>query len=627
MGKKRHMQTGEERPHEDIRPVLASIAQRSRRLVLDWLARAEQEGPVEALLAGHATDGLPLADMAPYMMRIGGAFLEMAARLAHDPARLAQAQLGFWRDYLVLWQQGARRMMGLPPQEDLPDVTLTGTGEEARKRDRRFRDPLWRENEVFDFIRQSYLLSARFIQDQIGQVGGMSPDAARKVDFYTRHFIDAMSPANFWLTNPQVLKRTIDTRGENLLRGLNNLLADLERGRGRLRIRMTDIEAFRTGETIATSPGFVVYRNTMMELIQYEPQTERVLRRPLLIVPPWINKFYILDLQPHNSFVRWATAQGHTVFVISWINPDETLAGKSFDDYMTEGVFAALDEIARLTGERKVNGIGYCLGGTLLGCSAGVLAARGDDRLASTSFLATMLDFCDPGEISVFIDEEQLRDMEARMNRRGYLDGTEMSETFNLLRANDLIWSFVVNHYLMGETPVPFDLLHWNSDGTRMPARMHIFYLRTMYRDNLLVVPNAVALAGTPIDLSRVTAPAYFLATREDHIAPWRTIYRGMQALGGERRFVLSGAGHVAGIVNPPGIGKYGYWVNDCLADEPEEWLADTTEIAGSWWTDWNHWVTALAPEKCDARHVRDHELGHAPGTYVNDGYIGQGRA
>jgi polyhydroxyalkanoate synthase len=429
-----------------------------------------------------------------------------------------------------------------------------------------------------------------------------------------------MAPSNFLLTNPEVLRRTVETGGENLVRGLNNLLADLERGKGRLQIKMTDYEAFKVGENIATTPGSVVYQNDLMQLIQYNPSTETVLKRPLLIIPPWINKYYILDLRPKNSFIRWAVAQGHTVFVISWVNPDERLAEKSFADYMREGPLAALGAIEQATGEREVNAIGYCIGGTLMACTLAWMAAKRDSRIRSATFLTTMVDFAEAGELSVFIDEEQLKAMEERMERRGFHEGHEMAVTFNMLRANDLIWSFVVNNYLLGQEPFPFDLLYWNSDSTRMPARMHSFYLRQMYQQNRLVVPGGIELDGVKIDLRRIAVPTYLLATREDHIAPWKSTYRATQIYQGPKRFVLAASGHIAGVVNPPESGKYSHWVNTDLPPSPDDWFAGATELAGSWWPDWQRWVAGLAPETVPARTPGEGKLAviePAPGSYV----------
>jgi len=364
----------------------------------------------------------------------------------------------------------------------------------------------------------------------------------------------------------------------------------------------------------------VVYQNELMQLLQFAPLTETVYRRPLLIVPPWINKYYILDLRPKNSFVRWAVAQGHSVFMISWVNPDERLADKTFEDYMLEGPLAALEAIEQATGEREVNAIGYCLGGTLLGCTLGYMAARGDERIKSATFFVSLLDFSIPGELGVFIDEKQVENLEKRMNERGYLEGSEMATTFNMLRANDLIWSFVINNYLMGKEPFPFDLLYWNSDSTRMPAAMHSFYLRKMYQENRLSQPGGITLGGTPIDLGRIAVPSYILATREDHIAPWKACYKATQLYAGRKRFVLAASGHIAGVVNPPDAGKYSHWVNTELPPDPDAWLAGATELAGSWWPDWQRWVASLSKAKVDARTPGDGRLAviePAPGSYV----------
>ncbi|MCW8084554.1 PHA/PHB synthase family protein [Sabulicella glaciei] len=571
---------------------MAEVAERGQRIVADFLKRQSEETP------------------SPDPFNIGSAFMEMTTRLMANPARLMQAQIGFWQDYLTLWNSTARRMLG----EQVAPVISEPKG------DRRFKDDAWRENEVFDFIRQSYLLSARYFVNAVQGAEGLDPKTAQKVDFYTRQFVDAMSPANFLLTNPEVLRRTAETGGANLLKGLSNLLADLERGKGRLRIRMTDDTKFKVGENIAVTPGKVVFETPLMQLIQYSPTTETVLKRPLLILPPWINKFYILDLRPKNSFIRWAVEQGHTVFVCSWVNPDETLAEKGFEDYMTEGVLAALEAIEKATGEREVNAIGYCLGGTLLATTLAHMTARKDNRIKSATYFVTMTDFEEAGELGVFIDEEQLKSLEDKMQKRGFLEGAEMATTFNMLRANDLIWSFVVNNYLLGQDPFPFDLLYWNDDSTRMPARMHSFYLRRMYQQNDLVKPGEIELLGTKIDLRKIKVPSYMISTREDHIAPWKSTYRGTQIYGGPIRFVLAASGHIAGVVNPPDSGKYSHWVNEQLPPSPDDWLTGATEMAGSWWPDWQRWVTALNSERVPARVPGSGALPaieDAPGRYV----------
>jgi len=575
---------------------LAEIADKSRRLVADFLARQSADGG----------DTLGMANPAA----IGAAFLEMTTRLMADPAKLIEAQTALWQDYVRLWQQTATRLLG---GEAAPPLA------EPASEDRRFRDRAWNDNAVFDFIKQSYLMTARWLQSQVRRADGLDEKTARKVDFYTRQFVDAMAPSNFVLTNPEVLRATLESRGENLLNGLRNLLDDLERGKGRLAISMTDMAAFKIGDNVAATPGKVVYQNDLMQLIQYAPTTAEVKRRPLLIIPPWINKFYILDLRPRNSFIRWAVGQGHTVFVISWVNPDERLATKSFEAYMHEGPLAALDAMREATGEREANVIGYCLGGTLLAATLAWMAAKRDNRIKSATYFVTMVDFAEAGELSVFIDEEQLQALEQRMEKKGYLEARDMHTTFNMLRANDLIWSFVVNNYLLGKQPFPFDLLYWNADSTRMPAAMHSFYLRKMYQENLLVKPGGISLGDVPIDLRRIRTPAFLLSTREDHIAPWRSTYAATQLYSGPVKFVLSASGHIAGVVNPPGS-KYGHFTNDKNPPSAEEWLDGAIEHADSWWPLWQDWVSHYAGGEVPARQPGDGKLKpieDAPGSYV----------
>ena len=572
---------------------MAEIAEKSQRLVADFLSRQNGEG------------GFGMADP----MAVGAAFFDMTAKLMADPSRLVQAQLSLWNDYMTLWQRSAQRFLG----GDAEPVI------EAASEDRRFRDRAWSENALFDFIKQSYLLTARCLQAAVKDVEGLDERTARKVDFYTRQFVDALAPSNFVMTNPEVLRATIESRGENLLNGLKNLLDDLERGKGRLTITMTDMAAFKIGENVGATPGKVVYQNELIQLLQYAPTTVNVKRRPLLIIPPWINKFYILDLRPRNSFIRWAVEQGHTVFVISWVNPDERLAQKSFEDYMREGLLAALDAMEQATGEREANVIGYCLGGTLLAATLAYMTAKRDRRIKSATFFVTMVDFAEAGELSVFIDEEQLHALEERMEKKGYLEARDMHTTFNMLRANDLIWSFVVNNYLLGKSPFPFDLLYWNADSTRMPASMHSFYLRKMYQENLLTRPGGITLGDVPIDLRKVKTPAFLLSTREDHIAPWRSTYAATQLYSGPVKFVLSASGHIAGVVNPPG-GKYGHWENDANPPTAEEWLAGATQHPDSWWPVWESWVAKYAGDEVPARQPGDGKLApieDAPGSYV----------
>ncbi|MGE0096468.1 MAG: PHA/PHB synthase family protein [Alphaproteobacteria bacterium] len=578
----------------ELAKTMADIAERSQRLLVDFLNRQSR--------GKGAENADPL--------NIGSAFLALTARMMADPTKLFEAQVSLWQDYFNLWQSTARRVMGEPSQPVA----------EPPKGDRRFKDPEWQENPVFDFIKQSYLLTANWMLDTVRKVDGLDDKTTQKIDFYTRQFVDALAPSNFVMTNPEVLRTTLESGGENLVKGLGNLLADLERGKGRLSIRMTDLEAFEVGKNVAVTPGKVVFRNDLIELIQYEPRTDKVFRRPLLIIPPWINKYYILDLRPENSLVKWASEQGHTVFIVSWVNPDEKLAAKSFEDYMIEGPLAAFDAMEKATGEREVNVIGYCLGGTLLNCALAYMTAKKDDRVKSATFLTSLVDFKNPGDLGVFIDEEQLAQLESDMNEKGYLEGAHMATTFNMLRANDLIWSFVINNYLLGKEPFPFDLLYWNSDSTRMPAAMHSFYLRKMYQENKLSQPGGITLKGVPIDVRTIAQPAFMLSTREDHIAPWETTYVATQLYSGPTRFTLAASGHIAGVVNPPAGGRYNHWVNDKNPPSPKEWLETATQKPGSWWPTWAEWIKPFGGGQVPARKPGDGKLKalcDAPGTYV----------
>ncbi len=589
-----------DKPERDVKlpdPVemsrmMSHIAEQSQHLVTEFLQRQT-----------------PLALGNPDPLNLGQAFFDMTARMMANPAKLMQAQFSLWQDYMSLWQTTTRKMLGEPSEPVVEPTT----------EDRRFKDALWDENYVFDFIKQSYLLSARWLQGTVREVEGLDDKTARKVDFYTRQFVDAMAPSNFAMTNPEVLRLTLETGGENLVKGLSNLLDDLERGKGKLRIRMTDLDAFKIGENIAVTPGAVVFQNELMQLVQYSPTTDEAVKAPLLIVPPWINKFYILDLREKNSFIKWAVAQGHTVFIVSWVNPDGDLADAAFDDYMTKGPLAALDAIEAATGESAVNIVGYCLGGTLTASTLAYMAVKKDRRIASATFFTTMVDFEEAGELSVFIDEEQLAAIEEKMHERGYLEGSDMATTFNMLRANDLIWSFVVNNYLMGKEPFPFDLLYWNSDSTRMPAAMHSFYLRQMYQENRLS-RGKVKLLGTKIDLTKIDVPVFILSTREDHIAPWKSTYAATQLYTGSTTFCLAASGHIAGVVNPPAANKYCHWTNDKLPRKPDQWLETATQHAGSWWPTWDAWAKSHGGGMVPARTPGDGKLAvlePAPGSYV----------
>jgi polyhydroxyalkanoate synthase len=489
-------------------------------------------------------------------------YLEFLNRMAADPEKFWQMQQGFWNDWFRLWQESAMKFLG----EDGKTII------QPEKGDRRFKAPEWQESALFDFIKQSYLLTCHWMDKTVRGAEGLDTDKKEKLVFYTKLFVDALSPTNFMMTNPEVLKETLKTGGENLVKGLENLVADLERGGGELKISTTDYNAFKLGENIANTPGSVIYQNDLIQLIQYEPMGDKVFKRPLLIIPPWINKYYILDLREDNSFIRWAVKQGHTVFAVSWVNPDAQLAQKRFEDYMQEGVLDALEQIRDITGEPDCNVVGYCLGGTLLAITLAWLADKKKENLiASATFLTTLLDFENSGDLKLFMDDSQLELMDQAMAEKGVLEAKNLQKTFTLLRANDLIWSFVVNNYLMGRDPFPFDLLYWNDDSTNMPAAMHSFYLRKMYRDNELTKSGGIAMLGTPIDLQKITAPAYFLSTREDHIAPWRATYAGLKLLSGSKNisFTLAASGHIAGIVNAPVKNKYCYWTSSKIANRP----------------------------------------------------------
>jgi polyhydroxyalkanoate synthase len=572
---------------------MARIAERSQRLLTQFAERAG---------SGAQPNFDPL--------NVTNAFVELTQRMMSDPVKLMQAHVSLWQDYMNLWQTTAQRMMG-----HQVEPTIAPAAD-----DRRFKHEGWQDNGLFDFIKQSYLLTARWMQGTVEGIEGVDRKTRQKIEFYTRQFVDAMAPSNFAFSNPEVIEATIQSRGENLVKGLENLLGDLERGKGKLKISMTDYEAFEVGRNVAITPGKVVYQNDLIQLLQYDPTTKDVFKRPLLIMPPWINKYYILDLREKNSFIKWAVAQGHTVFVISWVNPDEKLTAKTFEDYMLEGPLAAFDAVAKATGEKDVNVIGYCLGGTLLATTLAWMAAKKDKRVASATFLTTLTDFAEPGDLEVFIDEEQLRQLEDQMAEKGYLEGSSMANTFNMLRANDLIWSFVVNNYLLGKEPFPFDLLYWNSDATRMPAAMHSFYLRKMYQENKLVQPGGITVAGVPIDLRKVDVPAFMLSTKEDHIAPWQATYAATQLFKSHVNFVLAASGHIAGVINHPDANKYHYWTGKETPADPEAWLAAATQHPGSWWPEWQKWIAQYGNGKVPARKPGDGKLKvleNAPGSYV----------
>ncbi len=568
---------------------------------------------VAALARDLLGSGSEAREGRPALPDLPRAFAELTARSLADAASAERGDLEHWARFLRVWRNVAERTL----DPSTPPLAQPEPG------DRRFRDPAWNANPVFDLVKQQYLLASQWVEEELRNLAGLDARTAQQVAFYTRQFVQALAPANFLLTNPEALKATLDSNGENLVRGLGHLLADIERGHGRLRVSTSDLTAFGVGRDLAITAGKVVYRNDLIELLQYAPTTDQVYERPLLIVPSWINKYYVLDLRPENSLVRWAVAQGYTVFVISWVNPDEHFASKAFEDYMVEGPLAALDAIELATGEREVSALGYCLGGTLLTATLAHMAARGDTRISSCTLLAAQVDFSESGELAVFASEGQIEALERRMAANGgYLDADAMMATFNMLRANDLIWSYVVSNYLLGREPPPFDLLFWNADATRLPAPMGSYYLRNMYLRNALVEPGALEMAGTPIDLTQVTTPVYAHAAREDHIAPYESVFKLTQYLRGPVRFVLAGSGHIAGVVNPPVAEKYGHWVSNRSAGfaNAAEWIQQAEQRTGSWWVDWHDWLSRqsgrMVPPRVPGAGGLD-PLADAPGSYV----------
>jgi polyhydroxyalkanoate synthase len=537
-------------------------------------------------------------------------FSAVAEYWLSDKERSAELQMKIGKAYLDLWGSSMRRLVG----EQAPPAIAPSP------RDKRFSDPEWKSNQFFDFVMQLYLLTTQWAQELVRNAEGLDPHTRKKAEFYVQQISNALAPSNFVLTNPEVLRETLASSGDNLVRGMRMLAEDIEAGHGTLRIRQSDPSNLVVGVNMATTPGKVIYQNELMQLIQYTPATENVLRTPLLIVPPWINKFYILDLKPEKSFVKWCVDQGITVFVISWVNPDKSLGAKTFDDYMKDGPLAAMDAIERATGELKVHTMGYCVGGTLLASTLAWLAEKRRVRVTSATFLAAQVDFTHAGDLLVFVDEGQISALERDMQASGVLEGSKMAMAFNMLRSNDLIWSYVVSNYLKGQPPSSFDLLHWNSDATRMPAANHSYYLRNCYLENRLSTGSMV-LDNTLLDLSKVKVPIYNLATREDHIAPADSVLYGSQFFGGQVKYVLSGSGHIAGVVNPPSSGKYQFWTNDNIKDVTlADWLKGAQEHKGSWWPDWREWLASIDAEEVPARAVGTEAMPpieDAPGSYV----------
>ena len=559
--------------------------------------KPREEGQVQAGLSDEMTD------MVKTLGQVVGYWLS-------DPTRAVELQTQLGRAYLDLWGVAVKRMSG---EESGPVIT-------PDPKDRRFTDPEWSSNQFFDFVKQAYLLSTNWADHMVEGAHGLDPHTRQKAEFYVKQVANALSPSNFVLTNPELLRETVGSNAENLARGMHMLAEDIEAGGGDLKIRQSDAARFEVGRNLAITPGKVVFENALMQLIQYAPSTPSVLKTPLLICPPWINKFYVLDLTPEKSFIKWCVGQGLTVFVISWVNPDERLRNKDFEDYMREGLLAALDAIEAAIGEIKVHTIGYCVGGTLLSITLAYMAAKNDTRVASATLFAAQVDFTHAGDLKVFVDEEQLDALEKRMTERGYLEGKKMANAFNMLRSNDLIWPYIINNYLRGKAPMPFDLLYWNSDATRMPAANHAFYLRQCYLNNSLS-KGKMTIGNVQVDLKTVKVPLYNLATREDHIAPAKSAFLGSKFFGGPVKFVLSGSGHIAGVVNPPNKGKYQYWTGGKPGSGSlEAWLKKAKEHPGSWWPDWIQWIkshdgTQVPPREPGGGKLKPIE--DAPGRYV----------
>jgi len=575
---------------------LARLVEEGGRALAAYL-KPREEGRMGGELAEEVTDIVKtLGQVAEYWMA--------------DPQRTVELQNRLGKSYLDLWAAAVKRLAG----EATPPVAAPASG------DRRFVDPEWSSNQYFDFLKQAYLLTARWADDLVHDAAGLNPHTKQKAEFYMRQITNALSPTNFVLTNPELLRETFTSNADNLVRGMHMLAEDIENGGGELKIRQSDASMFEVGRDLATTPGKVIFQNELMQLIQYSASTETVLKRPLLIVPPWINKYYVLDLTPEKSFIKWCVDQGITVFCISWVNPDAHLAKKSFEDYVRQGPIAALDAIKLATGEEKVHAIGYCVGGTLLAVTLAAMAAWHDERIVSATLFAAQVDFTYAGDLKVFVDEEQIAALEQKMAERGYLEAGAMANVFNMLRSNDLIWPYVINNYLKGKAPFPFDLLYWNSDATRLPAANHSFYLRNCYLENNLA-KGKIMIGNAPIDLRSITVPIYNLATREDHIAPAKSVMFGSKLFGGDIKFVVSGSGHIAGVVNPPDKKKYQFWTGPRPRNaDIDGWLAKAKEYPGSWWPDWLVWLNRQSSTEVPARIPGDGALKvieDAPGSYV----------
>lgn len=551
------------------------------------------------------------ASASPDPFNVIPALTDVMGRLAAQPDRLMQAQTDLFNRYMDLWHSTVRKMAGAPTE---PVVAPS-------KGDKRFSAAEWQDNPLFDVIKQSYLLSSNWMNELVASVDGVAPLEKRRVEFFTKMLTDAFAPTNFLASNPVALRALMETDGESLARGIENFAADLRRGEGAgLAISQTDYGQFEVGRNVATAPGKVVFKNEIIELLQFSPATEEVHQIPLVIFPPWINKFYIMDLRPENSLIRWLTQQGVTVFLASWVNPDAQLSHKTFEDYMRQGVYEGTAAAMKQCGVSHVNAVGYCIGGTLLGVSLAHMAAKGVTPIQSATFFAAQQDFSEAGDLLLFTNESWLSELERRMDAGGgVLDGQALAETFNVLRSNDMIWSFFIDNYLLGKTPKAFDMLYWNSDQTRMPKTLHLFYLRKFYADNAFAKGDLV-IDGVPLNLKDVTIPVYLQSSRDDHIAPALSVYKSAKLFGGPVNFMMAGSGHIAGVINSPAVNKYQHWTNDHLGETLEEWRAGAVEHPGSWWPNWMLWLKERSGPLVPARDPAAGPLpalGDAPGEYV----------
>jgi polyhydroxyalkanoate synthase len=575
---------------------LARLMEEGGKALAAYL-KPREDGRIKTELSDQVTDAVKtLGQVAEYWLA--------------DPKRAVELQTRLGRAYLDLWASAVKRMAG----ENAAPVAAPDP------RDKRFADPEWSSNQFFDFLKQAYLLTTVWADRLVKDADNLDPHTRQKAEFYVRQIANAISPSNFVLTNPELLRETLSSNADNLVRGMRMLAEDIEAGGGDLKIRQSDASMFALGRNLALTSGKVIFQNELMQLIQYAPTTDAVLKVPLVIVPPWINKYYILDLTPEKSFIKWCVDQGITVFVVSWVNPDAQLGEKTFEDYVREGPLVALDVVRQATGEEKAHIIGYCVGGTLTAVALALIGAKAGERVRSATFFASQVDFTHAGDLKVFVDEEQIEALERQMAERGYLHSSKMANVFNMLRSNDLIWPYVINNYLRGKAPFPFDLLYWNSDATRMPAANHSFYLRNFYLENRFS-RGTLELGGKKLALRSVKVPVYNLATREDHIAPARSVFLGSTFFGGPVRFVLAGSGHIAGVVNPPDKAKYQYWTGATPeGDDVEAWIAKAEEHPGSWWPDWLAWVKAHDADTVPARAPgggKFKPIEDAPGSYV----------